>query len=1087
MTEVKLNVSPYNDDFNAAKKYLQILALPGRAEQAREFTQIQSILLNVIKKLSGALMAEGNVVDGMGFTFGGTENEIINVNTGKVYLDGVIHDFDGDSVTLSKVGEENIGVRLIKSIVTEDDDSSLTDPADGFANFARAGAHRLKAEVELVLNDPTLPTIYRFFDGELQKDDVKPQLEIVNQLLARRTFDESGNYKVSGLELWTKDIDSSNILLTVESGKAYVQGFEINKPSPTRIVLPKSLETRSVTSEPKTFLTGTSLYKLNNKPVKSISKVTATVATSDNVTRGSSSGGSDFLPKAPVSSIDTVVAGGTTYVQGTDFQLSGDSVDWSLAGAEPSIGSTYTVTYKYTKVMVDTTDYTLTPQNGEFYLDFTPAGSDPVNNTVVSIDYSYYLARHDRVYLSNDGTVTVVSGQSDRKELAKAPEDSDLFRLSLGNVKLEPQSADTVVQNTAVTRVSMTELHNMLQRIDNIEYNQALDSLDQEALASEQATNLKGIFTDGFIGFTKADLSHPAYSAGIDVTKFELVQGAIQNVYKPVVNAASSIGLKRFKNDAFFSLGYTENTAITQVLTTGTINVNPYQAFGKTPSQWIWPTRDNWVDTTSIRINNVQTSYNFVIGSWRGKPTQWVDLGSTTRVFESLLPFARPIEVAVSGVNFPDNWQVEGYIDGVKVSLTPTGTTQVGASGNVLSDSVGAFDAKFTIPSGVRTGSREVLLKAGVVQATSIFTSQGINRREETTVLSRRIITQVYDPLAQSFQLPDSRFVSSVDVYFSNKSSTQDVVVQIRNMVNGTPGNEVLGEKRLSPNQVNVDVNGNAITKVSFDTPVFCERDNQYCFVVATDSRDYALHFAKMGNKQLVGSSIVGQPYLAGVMFSSSNALTWTPHQDSDLKFNINVAEFASSGTVEFNYINSIDVDSLALLADFDTLEGTNVSWEYRSSVSGAWLPIDTYNTKILNSTSTVVALRAKLNTTNSNLSPVLSGESLNLIGLTTSLSSSYISRLVTTSQNYTNVTQIIEAYVPSGTTVQVQLSTNDSTWVTGTLSLTEQIDSEFARYTYTYTIPAAGVSTKFRARINLLATNRVVQPRVRKLMNIIK
>ena len=58
--------------------------------------------------------------------------------------------------------------------------------------------------------------------------------------------------------------------------------------------------------------------------------------------------------------IVTITQGATTYVSGTDFQLTNDSVDWSLAGAEPSGGSSYSATYQYIKPMVKDTDYGVT-------------------------------------------------------------------------------------------------------------------------------------------------------------------------------------------------------------------------------------------------------------------------------------------------------------------------------------------------------------------------------------------------------------------------------------------------------------------------------------------------------------------------------------------------------------------------------------------------------------------------------------------------------------------------------------------------------------------------------------------------------
>jgi len=42
-----LNVTPYFDDYEPTKNFQQILARPGHAVQARELTQLQSILRNL--------------------------------------------------------------------------------------------------------------------------------------------------------------------------------------------------------------------------------------------------------------------------------------------------------------------------------------------------------------------------------------------------------------------------------------------------------------------------------------------------------------------------------------------------------------------------------------------------------------------------------------------------------------------------------------------------------------------------------------------------------------------------------------------------------------------------------------------------------------------------------------------------------------------------------------------------------------------------------------------------------------------------------------------------------------------------------
>ena len=58
------NVSPYYDDFDPTKEFYRILFQPGRAVQARELTQIQSMLQNQISSFGQNIFAEGSLVSG---------------------------------------------------------------------------------------------------------------------------------------------------------------------------------------------------------------------------------------------------------------------------------------------------------------------------------------------------------------------------------------------------------------------------------------------------------------------------------------------------------------------------------------------------------------------------------------------------------------------------------------------------------------------------------------------------------------------------------------------------------------------------------------------------------------------------------------------------------------------------------------------------------------------------------------------------------------------------------------------------------------------------------------------------------------
>ena len=61
---IDLNRFPYYDDFTPEDNYYRLLFRPGRAVQARELTQIQTLLQSQISKLSSHLFKDGSLVSG---------------------------------------------------------------------------------------------------------------------------------------------------------------------------------------------------------------------------------------------------------------------------------------------------------------------------------------------------------------------------------------------------------------------------------------------------------------------------------------------------------------------------------------------------------------------------------------------------------------------------------------------------------------------------------------------------------------------------------------------------------------------------------------------------------------------------------------------------------------------------------------------------------------------------------------------------------------------------------------------------------------------------------------------------------------
>ena len=60
-----LNVNPYFDDFDEEKQFVRVLFKPSRSVQARELTQLQSILQNQIERFGSNIYQEGTVINGV--------------------------------------------------------------------------------------------------------------------------------------------------------------------------------------------------------------------------------------------------------------------------------------------------------------------------------------------------------------------------------------------------------------------------------------------------------------------------------------------------------------------------------------------------------------------------------------------------------------------------------------------------------------------------------------------------------------------------------------------------------------------------------------------------------------------------------------------------------------------------------------------------------------------------------------------------------------------------------------------------------------------------------------------------------------
>ena len=167
-----------------------------------------------------------------------------------------------------------VGFKISESLITPEEDSTLYDQARGFANFSAPGAHRLSVSLGLIKYDLDASTDSNFIQllsvkkGAVQKKITAANYSVIEETLARRTYDESGDYVVedfstdireyyqtggnrgvyaknvtTGLVNGEAEVDAlQKMVATIGPGKAYIKGFEIVNKESSYVDLNKSRE-----------------------------------------------------------------------------------------------------------------------------------------------------------------------------------------------------------------------------------------------------------------------------------------------------------------------------------------------------------------------------------------------------------------------------------------------------------------------------------------------------------------------------------------------------------------------------------------------------------------------------------------------------------------------------------------------------------------------------------------------------------------------------------------------------------------------------------------------------------------------------
>ena len=542
---------------------------------------------------------------------GGQRVVLMRITDGLIWLGGMVRVFKQQDITITGKGQETIGVNLNEDIVTAEMDGNLYDHTTGAVSQWSKGADRLHYTVALVYNDPNSTNIFTLRDGKVNNGNDKPDYAVFNDILAKRTNDESGSYRVNGFQMWSEknNLDDSKVNVVIDSGLAYVLGYAIQKNGSTVIPVDKATQVSQSGNESFYYNTvNDDAGILDNQPVKVVDRVTANIQISDEqVNRSAASIDPDTLANTQVYKIDEVYTKDTNnvktvYVQGNDYTLKGgNQIQWGVSGSgkAPATGATYYVTYEYTQVLEANKDYEVITTGDQDQqvtkISFiNMSGKKPIENSLVQVDYEYFLAREDVITLNKDGNFTVIKGQPMPLSTIQPPKQVDPLTLIIGYVIVFPNSDKATTTLETVTRIPFSGLQDLQGRVANLEYNMSVNNLNQDAMENQDPVTMRSIFSDNFGAFDKADITNKDFSVAYNLSMGTITLPHIaKSGLQPDYNGAGS-SIHKFGHTV--TAPFTEQVLTSQPIATSAINVNEYQVFNVLGTLVIDPASDSWVD-----------------------------------------------------------------------------------------------------------------------------------------------------------------------------------------------------------------------------------------------------------------------------------------------------------------------------------------------------------------------------------------------------------------------------------------------------------------------------------------------------------
>jgi len=157
-------------------------------------------------------------------------------------------------------------------------------------------------------------------------------------------------------------------------------------------------------------------------------------------------------------------------------------------------------------------------------------------------------------------------------------------------------------------------------------------------------------------------------------------------------------------------------------------------------------------------------------------------------------------------------------------------------------------------------------------------------------------------------------FVTSLDLYFSEKDSIQPITIGLLETYRSRPDSKIIPFSIVTKAaaDVNTSTDASSATTFTFDSPVFLKGGQTYAITLFSNSTKYVSYIAELGQNIIGTTRRVSEQPAVGALFKSQNVGGQQESPLQDLKFSLKKAKFTkfTTGTLTLNN-SAIPADTL--------------------------------------------------------------------------------------------------------------------------------------------------------------------------------